>query len=750
MKKITLLFLTVISSCFLGFSQGQTCANPIVIGSLPYNITDDTSNYGDDYDTIDRPALGGEQYTNGTGSASYLTGDDAVYAITPSTSGVYNFDLSNTLDDWIGFWLFEGCPFTSIVARHTATSGTTRSLPGIQLTAGTTYYVVISTWAAPQSTPYTLDISQVTCPTPTGMMATNITTTSADLTWTPGGSETTWIIQVGPPGFTPGVDTPIVSYTGWMALTAPASGLTPGTTYEAYVQADCGGGDTSDWSGPPVVFTTLCEAFIPDYTESFDTFVPDCWEEAGSGTPATGPSDFGSGAWLADGWLNTGTTDDAVNINLFSTGKEEWLISPQFDLTAGGYELVYDVALTDYNNSNPPEGNGMGVDDEVQVLISDDGGASWTVITTYNQSSYPSSTGDQEIFDLSAYDGATVQFAFWATEGTTNDLEDYDFFIDNFIVRTPLACTSAVVDSSTISEDCGNSQFYIAIDITTVGDATQISDGTNAYVISGTGILQVGPFASGDSPTLTVEHSDSACDFSLGTFSFNCPPANDLLANAIAINCGDDVTGTTIGATQDESDAPDVATVETDTSADNDSPWVWYSFTGSGSSETLQLSTCGTAQTDFDTEIFVYTGTSGALTLIDDGYDECGGSTENWAAETTFTSDGTTTYYIAIGGYDSDDIGNFHLSVSCTLSINDDTLESMFSYYPNPVNNTLTLKAQKSIENVSVVNMLGQEVLRVAPNSVNDELDMSGLSNGSYFVKVTVEGLTKTVRVIKQ
>ncbi|MCK7590831.1 T9SS type A sorting domain-containing protein [Subsaxibacter sp. CAU 1640] len=240
----------------------------------------------------------------------------------------------------------------------------------------------------------------------------------------------------------------------------------------------------------------------------------------------------------------------------------------------------------------------------------------------------------------------------------------------------------------------------------------------------------------------------------VGPYSFTTtgpPPANDLFANAIALNCGDDVTGTTIDATQDESDAPSVATIEDDTFADNDSPWVWYSYTGSGVSEEITLSTCGTAQTDFDTEIFVYTGTSGNLTLVDDGYDECGGSAENWAAETTFTSDGTTTYYIAVGGYDSDDVGNFHLAVTCvTLSVDELENPNSFTYFPNPVNDELNLKAQSNIQNVSIYNMLGQEVLRTAPNSLESNVDMSQLQEGAYFVKVTINNATETVRVIKQ
>ena len=84
-------------------AQGGTCVDPIVISSLPYSTTDNTSNYGSNYTGVDRPPLGGEQVANGTGSDSYLNGDDAVYSFTPSNSGCFNIKLSNTLDDWIGF-----------------------------------------------------------------------------------------------------------------------------------------------------------------------------------------------------------------------------------------------------------------------------------------------------------------------------------------------------------------------------------------------------------------------------------------------------------------------------------------------------------------------------------------------------------------------------------------------------------------------------------------------------------------------
>lgn len=89
--------------------------------------------------------------------------------------------------------------------------------------------------------------------------------------------------------------------------------------------------------------------------------------------------------------------------------------------------------------------------------------------------------------------------------------------------------------------------------------------------------------------------------------------------------------------------------------------------------------------------------------------------------------------------------------VTCaTLGIDDIENEAAFTYYPNPVKNTLTLNAQNNIENVIMYNMLGQEVLRVNPNTVNSELEMSNLQDGTYFVKVTIANITQTIRVIKQ
>ena len=72
-----------------------------------------------------------------------------------------------------------------------------------------------------------------------------------------------------------------------------------------------------------------------------------------------------------------------------------------------------------------------------------------------------------------------------------------------------------------------------------------------------------------------------------------------------------------------------------------------------------------------------------------------------------------------------------------------------FRYYPNPVTDMMYLSANTPISNVTVINMLGQEV-NVPANSDNTSLDMSGLPTGNYLIKVTIEGVSKMLKVVKK
>jgi hypothetical protein len=73
-----------------------------------------------------------------------------------------------------------------------------------------------------------------------------------------------------------------------------------------------------------------------------------------------------------------------------------------------------------------------------------------------------------------------------------------------------------------------------------------------------------------------------------------------------------------------------------------------------------------------------------------------------------------------------------------------------FTYYPNPVNDILSISTASTVDNIKVYNMLGQMVVETAPKVSNPQVDMKELQSGVYLVTLEVEGSLQTFRVIKQ
>ncbi|UMQ40964.1 fibronectin type III domain-containing protein [Chryseobacterium sp. Y16C] len=132
----------------------------------------------------------------------------------------------------------------------------------------------------------------VTCPAPTNTTITGVTTNGAAISWTAGGTETSWNYAIQPAGS--GVPT---TYSTATTTTLNPSTLNPNTNYEFYVRAACGGTNgNSVWKGP-YTFKTLCAPTTIMF-ENFDTtatgsVVPSCWDRivpatsAGSQTVST-------------------------------------------------------------------------------------------------------------------------------------------------------------------------------------------------------------------------------------------------------------------------------------------------------------------------------------------------------------------------------------------------------------------------------------------------------------------------------
>ncbi|MBO7586932.1 MAG: fibronectin type III domain-containing protein [Bacteroidales bacterium] len=182
----------------------------------------------------------------------------------------------------------------------------------------------------------------------TDLTATNVTSASADLNWTSGGSEDSWIIEYGPTGFAHGTGTTVSVNANHYTM----AGLTNATAYDVYVRANCGLDDLSAWSDAVHFFTALeCSSTVEydigtgtssSYYSPFNNFYRNSWNET-----IYPESEFGGYPCYITGirYYSNATASLAttnVKIHLSTTDKNtfssntDW--TPQGDLT-----LVYDT-----------------------------------------------------------------------------------------------------------------------------------------------------------------------------------------------------------------------------------------------------------------------------------------------------------------------------------------------------------------------------------------------------------------------
>ena len=280
-----------------------------------------------------------------------------------------------------------------------------------------------SSWSGEPDTPLSFTVScnpPPSCIDPTDLTVSNITTTTASVSWTANSGESAWEYQVVESGVAPNATGDATSDNP-LALTD----LTDNTTYDVYVRANCDADGTSEWV--TVSFTTLPAPIVPDYMNDFTTFPGEFWSE-GLGALNVGPTGSTS-SWMEDGFVS-GSTGAAV-INLYAL-KDSWLISPMFDLSNGTFFLNVDAAATEYNTQSTDAI--FGADDFVTLMASTDGGSTWVELHRWDASNNPGYTGTgwTEI-TLNNYT-TTSKFAIYGE--STNSAEDVDFFVDNFSITS--------------------------------------------------------------------------------------------------------------------------------------------------------------------------------------------------------------------------------------------------------------------------------------------------------------------------
>ncbi|RLJ63135.1 CHU domain-containing protein, partial [Lacinutrix venerupis] len=213
-------------------------------------------------------------------------------------------------------------------------------------------------------------VFEVTCPEPSALTFISATSSTANLSWTPGGGETAWEVVVQPQGtgIPTGAGTGTTLNTGY-----EETGLTPATNYEAYVRSDCGG-EFSIWVGP-LNFATECVTFVAPYTEGFENggTIPLCWSMDGGEDwqfNTAGPNHVGNNGTL------TGTTVTGNYYAVVDASGDDGvttLTTPLVDVST-----LTTPAITFYEISDNEGFSNSQLDVEVWD------GAAWNLMGTYN------------------------------------------------------------------------------------------------------------------------------------------------------------------------------------------------------------------------------------------------------------------------------------------------------------------------------------------------------------------------------
>ncbi|MBN2746374.1 MAG: choice-of-anchor J domain-containing protein [Bacteroidales bacterium] len=109
-----------------------------------------------------------------------------------------------------------------------------------------------------------------------------------------------------------------------------------------------------------------------------------------------------------------------------------------------------------------------------------------------------------------------------------------------------------------------------------------------------------------------------------------------------------------------------------------------------------------------------------------------------------------TTIYVSFNHFDCTDW--FYMKLDkvegpnfIPASIENASNTAQFNMYPNPASNVLNVNGTQKIDRVSIVNVVGQEVLVSEINATTSNIDISNLESGVYFVNIEV-GTQRTVK----
>ena len=532
------------------------------------------------------------------------------------------------------------------------------------------------------------------CPKPTALTATAVSTTSINLSWVENGSATAWEIEYSTSPFTPGTGagTTVQATTNPFTLT----GLTTSTTYYFYVRAVCSPTDQSYWS-TGVNEATLCNVIVVTntnpYTENFDnvfTSLPECWDNT---------NDYGSTDWEVsssfDGSvLSAHSGSKALQFYQSGSGDESSVQMPTFDISG-----VTNPSITYWYTNEDWAGD----QDELIVYYRATPTAAWTQLATHYSSV---STWTKDSLTL-PNPSATYQIKF---KGLSN--YGYGINIDDITISGG-GGSPAIVDPTVTTQAADNISANAATlhGTVTAGSESITSQGFEWKTTSG------GTYTAVNATGTTMSHNLTGLTPNTG-YTFRA-----FATTASGTTYGTELTFTT---TNDQTPCSSPTNVEVSNITDNTAVVSWTQpGTNATSWDVLYRQSGADSWFTLTTPNNPYTlvGLSASVSYEVQIIAHCSNNqTSDPSATITFT----------------------------TTGIDDHTLDNSVTVYPNPTTGLVQIQnGEWRMENVEVYDAYGKLLNTMIVNDNTVNLDLSGYAKGTYFVRVTTERGVVTKRVVK-
>ncbi|WP_298143397.1 fibronectin type III domain-containing protein [Flavobacterium sp.] len=607
------------------------------------------------------------------------------------------------------------------------------------------------------------------CPDVIDLAASATTTTTATVIWTSQGNETNWQYVIGGSTETnPNSLTPVLVSTN--EVTIPD--LTANTPYRVWIRSYCSANELGAWIGP-LNIRTACEA-VAEFSEDFDDVttpaLPDCWTRILRGPSISNFANVNTVSFVTGS--SEPNTVQLYNDNSTTTENDIILVSPNLSTLASNSYRVKFFAF----------GQGSV---QIVTLDSNTSEANYTVIADV-----PITSDIPQEFAVN-FDTSTTDTYFGFKHNATGIFQS--IYIDDVRYEVAPTCPDvteivsngpSTTTTAEITWTPGGSetnwQYAVTTDDNTDPDTvtpSAVLNDTNATIPNlepGTEYFVyvrsvcpnndfgawIGPFEFETQCIPAVYSEEEVEDFE-GTTGTELPTcwtaelvSGDNNWEGLTPQFGDITTthsGTRIAFKNYQTSTAylysrpyDFANITEETQLN-----VWlhrHNLADEADKYNIYVNTVPSiegAELIFEQ----FSISSAEPTVPSTGF-------YNYIAPIPASVNGQSTVYFIIegittAGFSSYALGVDDFNVETVLGVDVPTGDT-FKMAPNPVTDILQLNASTAMQNVSIYNLLGQELLVKDVNATTAAIDVRNLPAGTYIVKITANGKSQTQKLIKK